>query len=258
MWILEYQQRWNKQVFVFTDKAEDANAIIVAWKGTDPFNADDWSTDLDFSWYDLQQDAGKVHLGFLEALGLGDRYDMNTFANLRRNASDMKQSSREVPQSESTPSSPSPPASGLPQDVIDAPEKILAYDYITDLVKDLLEKNLNAKLFITGHSLGGALAVLYAGMLYYFGEYAVADKIAAVYTFGQPRVGDEQFGKFMLERLSVERFFRVVYCNDIVPRLPFDDALFQFKHWGLCFYYSTIYEEQVFDLPCQHNLIHFT
>jgi hypothetical protein len=68
----------NTQVYIFTDKKQDANAVVIAWRGTEAFNAYDWSTDIDFSWVRFQNKMG-VHLGFLEALGLCDRDDMETF-----------------------------------------------------------------------------------------------------------------------------------------------------------------------------------
>lgn len=77
----------NTQVFLFTDKPQDANAIVVAWRGTEPFNAMDWSTDVDFSWYHLEG-MGNVHVGFLEALGLANRKSVQSFQHLqnKRNA----------------------------------------------------------------------------------------------------------------------------------------------------------------------------
>jgi len=51
----------NTQAFVVMDKSEDANAVVVSFRGTEPFNAYDWSTDLDFSWVKLEG-LGGVHL----------------------------------------------------------------------------------------------------------------------------------------------------------------------------------------------------
>ena len=48
------------------------------------------------------------------------------------------------------------------------------------------------RLFITGHSMGGALAVLAAAELQFNVERKKSD-VTAVYTFGQPRVGDPEF-----------------------------------------------------------------
>ena len=62
------------------------------------------------------------------------------------------------------------------------------------------------KIWMTGHSLGAALATLAADR---FGE------VQGVYTFGSPRVGDRRFK----EVFSI-RTYRFVNGNDIVARLP--------------------------------------
>lgn len=70
------------------------------------------------------------------------------------------------------------------------------------------------QLWVTGHSLGGALAALAATSLEYQG-FAVA----GLYTFGQPRVGDWAFTRQVNERMG-DRMFRYVNNNDIVPLIP--------------------------------------
>lgn len=75
---------------------------------------------------------------------------------------------------------------------------------LTPCLKALSEKN--CPLWITGHSLGGALAVLTAARYKY---------IQGIYTFGAPRVGNGQFtARFPM---AVHRFAN---NNDIVPHLP--------------------------------------
>lgn len=59
-------------------------------------------------------------------------------------------------------------------------------------VQQLRAKYRSAKLFLTGHSLGGAMASLAAPDIKdNFGG------ISAFYTFGQPRVGNPQFARYL-------------------------------------------------------------
>ena len=70
-------------------------------------------------------------------------------------------------------------------------------------------------LFVTGHSLGGALAVLAA-------KFCVSIGVTpcAVYTFGMPRVGGERFaGEYNSSSLGAITY-RLVHGDDIVPRVP--------------------------------------
>lgn len=69
-------------------------------------------------------------------------------------------------------------------------------------------------LWVTGHSLGGALAVLLAARLLTDGR-----AIRGLYTFGQPRVGDGDFAAHYEPALA-GRYFRFLNGNDPVPRLP--------------------------------------
>ena len=70
------------------------------------------------------------------------------------------------------------------------------------------------QLWITGHSLGGALAAVAATSLEYQGF-----KVAGLYTFGQPRVGDWSFTRVVNSRMG-DRMFRYVNNNDVVPLIP--------------------------------------
>lgn len=68
-------------------------------------------------------------------------------------------------------------------------------------------------LYITGHSLGAALATICTQRLEHTPEYR--DKIAACYTFGSPRVGDKDYD---LEFKSP--IYRVVNTTDVVTVVP--------------------------------------
>lgn len=76
--LVDFEKERSTQVFILCDKPKDATLILISFRGTEPFDADDWITDFDYSWYEIPK-LGKVHMGFLEALGLGNRADAATF-----------------------------------------------------------------------------------------------------------------------------------------------------------------------------------
>ncbi|MCU1329273.1 MAG: lipase class 3 [Bryobacterales bacterium] len=89
----------------------------------------------------------------------------------------------------------------------------------------------NKSVWITGHSLGGALAELCAAR-------AVIDAgipVQGVYTFGQPRVGDGTFAT-AVENAIGDRIFRHVNHRDIVPRVPGFGMLY--RHYGTQIYFD--------------------
>lgn len=81
------------------------------------------------------------------------------------------------------------------------------------------------KFYITGHSLGGALATILA----YLATDNNAIHIDGVYTFGQPPVGNSGFRQCYDAQL-LEKTFRFVNYKDVVPRLKPNNGL---KHVGL-------------------------
>uniref|UniRef100_A0A804L1W2 Fungal lipase-type domain-containing protein n=1 Tax=Musa acuminata subsp. malaccensis TaxID=214687 RepID=A0A804L1W2_MUSAM len=128
----EYQKQFSTQAFMFSDKTGDAELIVVAFRGTEPFDAVQWCTDFDISHYQIPHNW-------------------------------------------------------------------------------------------------------------------LLDRLQGVYTFGQPRVGDRNFGEFVEQYLDKpkRRYFRFVYCNDIVPRVPFDDSALSYKHFGTCVYFNSLYKPKV-------------
>lgn len=208
------------------DKSKDANLILVSFRGTEPFDADDWSTDFDYSWYEVPN-VGKLHMGFVEAMGLGNRRNSSSFdQHLLGNSGNPSLSSDSEPYTET---------SG-------------AYYVVRDKLNELLSEHRNAKVVVTGHSLGGALAILFPTVLLIQEEDEMIQRMLGVYTFGQPRIGDTELGNFMeayLNKSNCPKYVRVVYCNDIVPRIPYDDTTFLFRHFGKCLYYNSFYKDQV-------------
>ncbi|XP_052287402.1 triacylglycerol lipase OBL1 isoform X2 [Citrus sinensis] len=127
--------------------------------------------------------------------------------------------------------------------------ELTAYYAVKNKLKSLLEEHKKAKFVVTGHSLGGALAILFPTVLVLHDEMEIMHSLLGVYTFGQPRIGNERIGRFMKAHLEspVQKYFRVVYCNDMVPRLPYDDKTFSYKHFGVCLFYNSCYIEQKVD-----------
>ncbi len=97
-----------------------------------------------------------------------------------------------------------------------------AFDEVAlDIQNTLNEEALRAKpLFITGHSLGGALATVAAKKLSHKGG------IAACYTFGSPRVGDEEWIADIKTPV-----YRLVNAADCVTMLPPGTELMTMFSW---------------------------
>lgn len=64
-------------------------------------------------------------------------------------------------------------------------------------------------LYITGHSLGGALALISTSVIN-------SENLGACYTFGSPKVGNEEFD----DKIKAP-IYRVINSYDVVPFLPF-------------------------------------
>ena len=83
-------------------------------------------------------------------------------------------------------------------------------------------------LYITGHSLGGAMAILAAAQL-----VDADEPFYSVYTYGQPRVGDRDFEKHY-KMAANSKTFRFQNNNDIVTRVP--ARVMGYRHVGEYFY----------------------
>lgn len=95
------------------------------------------------------------------------------------------------------------------------------WDDIVDTLRDVREKHGAVPLHLTGHSLGGALALLAAQRL------KDLDPAVSVVNIGCPRVGNRELGEQIAESASIHR---VVHASDAVPRLP--PLLLGYRHVG--------------------------
>eukprot|EP00656_Telonema_subtile_P051315 TRINITY_DN686_c0_g1_i3.p1 TRINITY_DN686_c0_g1~~TRINITY_DN686_c0_g1_i3.p1 ORF type:complete len:306 (-),score=35.24 TRINITY_DN686_c0_g1_i3:31-948(-) len=87
-------------------------------------------------------------------------------------------------------------------------------DGIVAEVQSLLKAQPKARVFLTGHSLGASLAVLAAAELHF--SHGIA--IEAVYTYGEPRVGNAAFRDFYNQGTHLS--WRLTHDHDPVPHLP--------------------------------------
>ena len=101
-------------------------------------------------------------------------------------------------------------------------------------------------LWITGHSLGGAMATLAAAWL---AERKIP--FNGAYTFGQPRCGDENF-QIAFDTKLKDRFFRFQNNNDIVTRVP--GRLMGYEHVGR-YIHITDDKELVADISWWHKFV---
>jgi hypothetical protein len=87
-----------------------------------------------------------------------------------------------------------------------------AYSLVADQIKTKLDDVKDYPLYITGHSLGGALATVATQDIEKSGY---KDRIAACYTFGSPRVGNADFDGNIRSPV-----YRVINFVDIVTFVP--------------------------------------
>jgi len=173
-WDCAFCNRVDKvtNISVFEDAASDAqgyvafepslDAIVVAFRGTNPLSIRNWLDDLSFAKFDNYsgcQPCG-VHGGFLR-----------TYNSIRPG--------------------------------------------IMDSIRYIRSIRPDAKLHVTGHSLGAAMAILCALDL----KMQLNDPPELVYTFGLPRVGNDAFVQHFSQNLYGQHF-RVVHYADPVPHLP--------------------------------------
>ena len=90
------------------------------------------------------------------------------------------------------------------------------WQYMEAEVKVLVSENPTYQIWVTGHSLGGAMASLASTWL---GYYSFAPrKNLILYTFGMPRVGNYDYA--LQHDQLVNNSWRVVNYDDLVPHFP--------------------------------------
>ena len=95
----------------------------------------------------------------------------------------------------------------------------------------------NVPVYLCGHSLGGAMAALAAARLWLPGgsEYGKQYAQGGLYTYGQPRVGDDAFASAISDVMKGQ-YYRFVNNDDVVPHVPPWAA--GFRHGGTLMYFD--------------------
>ncbi len=115
----------------------------------------------------------------------------------------------------------------------------------------------NRSLWLTGHSLGGALAVLAGYRLLVESQTAPAGhpladlRIGGLYTCGQPRCGDANFARELDARFG-PRFVRIVNNRDVMPLTPL--AAMGYAHAGTVMYIDEL-GRLVVDPPVWYKIL---
>ncbi|CAI2175219.1 14676_t:CDS:2 [Funneliformis geosporum] len=180
--------------------SEKRNFIVVAFKGTNPTNFSDWLINFTFQRTDARSYLfGEIHEGFYNSLFPIDEYDS---ARLDRRC----------------------PATRIIE-AVHKRAKIIRERNAKD--NDMpIEDTSKVSVWITGHSLGGALATIFYSRLLKspqsLNEHClIRDGI----TFASPSIGDSDFAAEFssLSNRSPSEYktmWRIVCDNDIVPRVP--------------------------------------
>ena len=82
------------------------------------------------------------------------------------------------------------------------------------ILKDIKE-NKDYQIIFTGHSLGGAISTLAS---YYYRKMNLAENEPVLITFGQPRVGNENFARDYMSMIS--NVYRIERYQDLVAMIP--------------------------------------
>lgn len=211
------------------------NVVIIAFRGTEPLNLMHIMTDLQGGLVALSPldnaeaiDAGKAHYGFLEALRLHrtdnpDQQKKLKSKNTRTIALDEEDSIGstftaliKIGGFLFSSIAKRPLTIGLPN----SNGKITAFQQIQSALEEIENVKDISHIYLTGHSLGGALATVFFAQAQLSSLPDSLTRKMSVYSFGAPRMGDERFTAWMNETGASKKIFKVVNAQDLVPRLP--------------------------------------
>ena len=199
----------------FLVQSSDGRVVILSYRGTEPINFINWLTDLDVY-------TDKVEIPFETPPGTFEVHG-GFYRNVR--------------------------ATGY--EVIAALQRAVeGQSILVDTEAGHRPSHPLEALYVTGHSLGGAMGALMAVMLMEEPAYSsIASKLRAVYTFGQPMIGSPELAAASDENPALrDKVIRYVYRRDIVPHLPPRDTG-AFAHFGREYRYDDSWPWEVSKQP---------
>ncbi|KAI9248610.1 class 3-domain-containing protein [Sporodiniella umbellata] len=209
---------------------ENEQAIFLVFRGTNPLNMQNYVTNLDAGLTEITigQTQAKVHQGFWDAMGATQHQDAPgpSELHLNLNYGSLRQTivsamlaifhivklmSVHIFQNVTDPID----ASWL------ASASIRHHSLYSQAEHTILQSagGSQKRLYITGHSLGGALATVFLAKAIQ-SQSKLLSLFEGLYTFGQPNMGDPAFGQSFPVEIS-SKIFNHTYNNDVVPRIPF-------------------------------------
>ena len=196
-------------------QSEDRRLALLCFRGTGPRNLINWLTDVNVAPETLPS-VGNVHGGFYRTTAalwplIRDLLHAAARGESVCRALEIDQQMRGCP------SPGSPEGGGAQRPGQDGPR---GDGLQTPTEQGPSPSGRLEALYITGHSLGGAMAVLAAALLHSDRQTAaLRSLLRGVYVYGAPMVGGRAFARHFGEVFG-KKLFRHVYGMDIVPRLP--------------------------------------
>ncbi|KAG1138021.1 hypothetical protein G6F37_009602 [Rhizopus arrhizus] len=214
---------------------EKENDVFLVFRGTNPLNIQNYVTNLDAGLTDISSPTqgwmGKVHKGFWDAMGstsaqAEQRIDEPTLSLQLSHTSLSQTIAAAVKAILQIIKMVSVNVFQNVTDPIDAGWVTTSevryhslYSQAENWILKVMQENEKKRLYITGHSLGGALATVFLAKMIQSSSPLVGC-FEGLYTFGQPNIGDENFGKAFSPEIAC-KIFNHTYNNDVVPRIPY-------------------------------------
>jgi len=107
-------------------------------------------------------------------------------------------------------------------------------NFVENSIEESLKKSPKKPIFITGHSLGGAIGHLTMYNLLSTKNLSFRSNLKAIYTFGSPRVGNKDFAMDYSQKAKEfgVGVYNIANENDIIPHVPCDG----YNHVGSMIY----------------------